>query len=145
MFLFFFALITFPSISSLNKIEAIYGGSYASLFEMIRWLFMFNLCIGFLITIFIVLPQFVYDLDKTQFDLMAAGFDTYDLDSCRNSSDYINNNNETSSLVLSEYNETIKLTICCSLLYDKSIQDTVENVTMFDRVMFAIQGTVNKN
>jgi len=48
--------------------------------------------------------------------------------------------------VLSEYNETIKLTICCSLLYEKSIQDTVENVTMFDRVMFAIQGTVkNKN
>jgi hypothetical protein len=102
---------------------------------------MFNLCICFLIAIFIVLPQFLYDLDKTQFDLMAAGFDTYDLDSCRNSSDYISNN-ETSSLVLSEYNETIKLTICCSLLYEKNIQDSVENVTMFDLVMFAIQGTV---
>jgi hypothetical protein len=87
------------------------------------------------------LPQFVYDLDKTRFDLITAGLDTYDLDSCRNSSVY-NINNETFLPVLSEYNETIKLTICCSLLYEKNIEDTVENVTTFDRIMFAIQGTV---
>jgi len=96
------------------------------------------------------LPQFVYDLDKTKFDLMAAGLDTYDLDSCRNSSFNNNNNTEISNnktlfLEFNEYNETVKLTICCSLLYDKSIEDTVENVTMFDRVMFAIQGTVIKD
>ncbi|CAF1093810.1 unnamed protein product, partial [Brachionus calyciflorus] len=120
----------------LEDIETKYGGGFLSLFELITWLIFFSFMVALLITVFIVLPQFIYDLDsQNELD----NFDDISPELCSNQTFTLT----TTPLPLrdSNFQETILLTKCCSLKYNEYLNKKITNETSLDKFFDIIQGT----
>jgi hypothetical protein len=139
---------------------------------MIRWLFLFNLLTSILFLVFIVIPQTVYDSDKTQ-NLVETNFglnSTFIKDDFCIKKNYTSNNDmttlpfydyESSNINLNQFSDIVKdyqnlkaekdnstynlsviFTLCCKGEYDDYLQKSIHNNNVFDTILDVFQGTV---
>ncbi len=106
-----------PWDNSLKKIESQYGGAYLSLFEFVRWMFLFDLFIALIALVFIVAPQFSYK-HKSDENSTCTSFSQI--------------NNQTNS------------TECCPFYYTEYLNNSVNNFTITDVILDVIKGKVEK-
>ncbi|RNA43675.1 Transmembrane channel 7, partial [Brachionus plicatilis] len=138
-----------PWHSTLAKIETKYGGSFVSLFELNRWLFIINFVVALLAGSFIIAPQYAYNLDETSNRLDITNNGTNLSETCKNIMIEENNQNRTDFLESSTSNssieESILLSKCCYYNYTEYLKKRDENKTTIDVVLDIFQGTVKIN
>lgn len=108
-----------------------FGGGCLSLFEFNRWLLLLNLIFSILIGTFILVPQYVYNKDKTQNSL--------EIMNILNSNDTEQCEKENRTQI---FQDTILFTKCCSLNYQEYLDNKQLNSTSTDSFLDIIQGTV---
>lgn len=94
--------------------------SYSSLFEFIRWLLLYNsLPVFLLVVTFIIVPEYVYNVDK------------YELDTANLT---VSNSSCNQSLV--------SLSKCCSSEYQSYLNLKIDSNAWYDIFLDSIEGTV---
>ena len=117
------------------------------MFEFNRWLFLFNLIISFLVLIFVISPLFVYDLNETERILNLNNFELSN-ETCNtltndNSNDTANMGNLTKTFDENNLNNYQSLlTKCCSLKYEKYLQNISSKNEVLDKILDAFMGRV---
>ena len=126
----------------MNYIERTFGLSYLSFFKFIQWLFLFNLVVSIISTVFVILPQVIYDvniLSPNQTYLDEKFNKTFNkTEECP----IILKNRSVINIFPDRIQRELLLTECCTDDYKMYLKNETERKDSLDKFLDIIQGTV---
>jgi hypothetical protein len=131
-----------PWYSLMNYIERTFGLSHLSFFKFIQWLFLFNLVVTIISTVFVILPQVIYSvniLSPNQTYLDETFNKTFNkTEECP----IILTNRSVINIFTDRVERELLLTECCTNDYKMYLKNEIEKKNSFDNFLDIIQGTV---
>lgn len=131
-----------PWYNYLKEIEKTFGSSHLSFFKFVQWLLLFNLFIGLISIVFLVLPQALYsDTNESMFynDSYLESNNFTLAEACPSilyNLSIITSNNLT--------NDEYLKTECCSFDYKNYLDNLIKNASTWTKFLDIVQGTVRK-
>ena len=136
-----------PWYKPLLFVERSYGTSYLAFFQFIQWLFIINLIISIISTVFVLLPQVVYKESKllpNQTYLDEEFQKVYNIPFIKKEEcPVILQNISAISVFNNSYQKQLLLTECCNDDYNDYLQNLTSKENNLDKFFDMIQGTVS--